>query len=85
MSSLSCRCNNGFTGNGSVCTGKTRGVILEQEPCSIMKLVHADIDECQLGMHTCDEHAGCMNTIGWFECSCNVRYTGSGINCSELQ
>ena len=49
-----------------------------------MKYVHADVDECQLGVHTCDQHAGCMNTIGWYECSCNVGYTGSGFSCSEL-
>ena len=50
-----------------------------------MTYVHADVDECQLGVHTCDQHAGCVNTIGWYECSCNVGYTGNGINCSELQ
>ena len=41
-----------------------------------------DIDECQLNLHTCDANAGCSNTIGSFNCQCNLGFTGNGFACA---
>ena len=53
-----------------------------------------DIDECQVGMRTCDANgencvtspachpdADCINTPGGFKCDCKDGYTGSGKIC----
>ena len=42
----------------------------------------ADIDECAVGLDSCDANAGCTNTDGSYECTCNSGYTGSGLSCS---
>lgn len=40
-------------------------------PCSFFFFFFlADIDECQLGMHTCGENATCTNTEGNYTCLC---------------
>jgi hypothetical protein len=41
-----------------------------------------DMDECALGVHTCD-HA-CVNTVGSFDCRCNAGYTQDGSTCVQL-
>lgn len=41
----------------------------------------ADINECRLGLHNCDVHAICTNTVGGFECSCKHGYSGDGTVC----
>jgi len=41
-----------------------------------------DIDECETNVDNCDQVNGnCSNTEGSFECTCNVGYTGDGIDC----
>ena len=35
-----------------------------------MDLVGADIDECAVGTHNCDQN--CHNNIGSFTCTCNA-------------
>nr|CAB3231610.1 C-type lectin domain family 4 member F-like [Phallusia mammillata] len=40
-----------------------------------------DIVECSTGTHDCHQHATCINTVGSFQCSCNVNYTGDGRQC----
>ena len=53
------------------------------EQCYLMLL--ADIDECFEGSDECDSHADCTNTIGNYECTCTIGYTGNGITCGQLQ
>ena len=44
---------------------------------------HTDIDECTLGLNNCDDNATCTDTEGSFFCTCNVGYTGDGVNCTS--
>lgn len=36
----------------------------------------ADLDECALGVHTCEHR--CVNTVGSFDCACNAGYARRG-------
>ncbi len=51
---------------------------------TIWYMVHifSDIDECSMDSHTCDLYATCMNTMGSYECMCNMGYEGDGFICS---
>ena len=40
-----------------------------------------DIDECQLGMHTCGENAACTNTEGNYTCTCAGNLSEPGRIC----
>ena len=44
--------------------------------------LYVDIDECTEGTDNCDDNATCTNTVGGFECTCNIGYTGNGVSCS---
>ena len=48
----------------------------------ILGLVHADINECHTGSHTCHANASCNNTVGSYDCFCNKGFSGEGVNCS---
>ena len=50
--------------------------------CSVFS--SADINECELNVHQCDHHAECTNTVGSYECHCNIGFTGNGYNCCAL-
>ena len=39
-----------------------------------------DVDEC-LEASTCDANANCTNTVGSYNCSCNLGFTGNGSIC----
>lgn len=47
---------------------------------------HADIDECELGLHTevCDEHAVCIDNEGSFTCRCVEPFFGDGRECRGM-
>jgi len=36
-----------------------------------------NIDECDVGTHTCDRNAACSDKAGSFACSCNIGYEGT--------
>ena len=38
----------------------------------------ADVDECAVGVHDCQQNANCTNTIGSFTCQCRSGYSGDG-------
>ena len=40
-----------------------------------------DIDECQLGMHTCGENTTCTNMEGNYTCMCASSLSEPGQNC----
>ena len=82
--SYTCSCKPGFSGDGLNCTGMNS---YSFDRCTrvvfTIFFVHADIDECHEGSDQCDSHADCSNTIGNYECTCTVGYTGNGITCGE--
>ena len=45
-----------------------------------------DIDECDLGVHDCDQPATCVNTPGSYRCYCPSGYLLSvvGKKCSDI-
>ena len=45
-----------------------------------------DVNECDMGTDMCDNEtvAECTNTIGSYECSCRLGFTGDGFNCSGM-
>lgn len=43
----------------------------------------SEIDECAVGLHTCDNNAICINTRGSYECTCQVGYYGDGFSCTR--
>ena len=40
-----------------------------------------DIDECSAN-DSCDQNATCKNTIGSYDCTCNIGYDGDGKTCN---
>ena len=42
----------------------------------------ADINECELDMHTCNSNANCTDTEGSFNCTCGEGFEGNGFNCT---
>ena len=49
-----------------------------------MYFISPDINECVDVMdNDCDKENGvCINTNGSYHCSCNIGYSGDGINCT---
>lgn len=47
-----------------------------------MLLTIADMDECTNACNDCHVNANCTNTVGSFNCTCKVGYTGNGRVCS---
>ena len=45
-------------------------------------VLYVDINECG-DSNNCDENAQCTNTEGSYTCSCNLGYTGDGVNCTS--
>ena len=43
-----------------------------------------DIDECQDGNNSCDINAGCSNTDGGYNCTCQHGYYGNGTICTGI-
>ena len=44
-------------------------------------IIHADVNECELGSDNCGADAEGTNTIGGFTCACNTGYHGEGETC----
>lgn len=44
----------------------------------------ADLDECTLGLDSCDTAATCTNMPGSYGCSCPTGYTGDGQTCTNV-
>ena len=45
----------------------------------------SDIDECELGTHTCNSNASCADTDGSFNCTCGEGFEGDGFICTGMQ
>ena len=90
--SYECTCKEGYTGNGTFCTGTItiiyKAFFSKQHfktytfnylTCTFC----ADVDECT-EVSPCDVNANCTNTKGSFICECSIGYTGDGKNCSSM-
>ena len=44
---------------------------------------YTDVNECDEGTDLCDSNADCTNTIGSYECTCTVGYSGNGNTCGK--
>ena len=42
---------------------------------------YIDVNECELDTHNCSTQATCTNTIGSFNCTCNIGYSRNGTSC----
>ncbi|CAK8696725.1 unnamed protein product [Clavelina lepadiformis] len=74
-------CSSGFTVSypqGTEC--------LPNGQWSITDLICEDIDECTNppNENSCDSHAQCTNSIGSFQCNCNIGYVGDGLFCELI-
>ena len=82
--SHSCSCKRGFTGNGSVCHGTHANYFFCVLKISILVFLAIDVDECEMETHVCDTNANCTNTMGSYECHCRRGWSGSGLECSDI-
>ena len=45
---------------------------------------YAEFNDCDSNdLNNCHENANCTNTEGSFICSCDLGYTGDGVNCTS--
>ncbi len=42
-----------------------------------------DVNECSEGLDTCTYNATCTNTVGGYNCSCDIGYHGDGFTCNS--
>ena len=45
---------------------------------------HVDVDECDRDLDECSINAQCTDTMGSYNCTCNIGYDGNGFNCTSL-
>ena len=44
----------------------------------------SDINECNTGLHNCDENADCSNTDGSYTCTCKPSFYDNGRKCESI-
>ena len=84
--SYSCACNAGWTGDGFTCEGIKKQFYLSFQLLNNTNLLKIcpffpDINECELDIDNCDQHATCTNTEGSYSCACNAGWRGNGSKC----
>ncbi|XP_032027597.1 pro-epidermal growth factor isoform X4 [Hylobates moloch] len=57
--------------------------ITESQQMLVAEIVVSDIDECQLGVHSCGENANCTNTEGGYTCMCAGHLSEPGLICPD--
>ncbi|XP_030653873.1 pro-epidermal growth factor isoform X4 [Nomascus leucogenys] len=57
--------------------------ITESQQMLVAEIMVSDIDECQLGVHSCRENANCTNTEGGYTCMCAGRLSEPGLICPD--
>ncbi|XP_033713337.1 pro-epidermal growth factor isoform X4 [Tursiops truncatus] len=57
--------------------------ITESQHMLVAEIMVSDIDECQLGVHTCGENAACTNTEGNYTCTCAGNSSEPGRICPD--
>ena len=83
----SCKVGFRFSGNGFSCSGQSdcntmcMWIIIRHFHIFVQTKFTTDIDECAESTDMCDPNAECTNTIGSYNCTCTVGYTGNGTSC----
>nr|XP_058922152.1 pro-epidermal growth factor isoform X5 [Kogia breviceps] len=57
--------------------------ITESQHMLVAEIMVSDIDECELGVHTCGENAACTNTEGNYTCTCADNLSEPGRTCPD--
>ena len=57
-------------------------LIYHPYPPSFHEMIFILVNECARSLHNCHSNAGCINTLGSFQCQCDSGYEGSGIVCT---
>ena len=72
-----CSCNDGFFGDGFDCT--------DSNECGDLPIVTtAGVEDPIFEGHGCHAEAACINTVGAYNCSCELGWEGDGYNCSDI-
>ncbi|ETW04863.1 hypothetical protein H310_03983 [Aphanomyces invadans] len=79
-------CANGFNPGFIATTGESEACRATTELATVVCVADPDIDECELGMHTCTEK--CWNTEGSYTCTCDdartlVAVATGGATCQQ--
>ena len=85
IGSYDCICVDGYMKNGSACLSEL--LMLHHKLTDFQALIcHIpDIDECDLETDNCHVNADCTDTIGSFQCTCSIGYSGDGVdNCTGM-
>jgi len=67
LDQAACTCPPGMSGVAAGPSGETT---------TTLSPLCTDMDECALGVHTCEQR--CVNTVGSFDCSCEAGYVRRG-------
>ena len=60
-------------------------MVLSHSQLVLFKLsLHADIDECDLGVVECGDEKECMNTDGSYLCVCETGFSQNGTLCKGM-
>ena len=43
-----------------------------------------DVNECDEETADCHSNATCSNTVGSYDCTCVLGYSGDGFNCTSM-
>ena len=87
IGSYDCECYDGYEGDGFNCSSMSQwlcvmyGCVTAYLPETIIH--HVDIDECDRGIDECSINAQCLDTMGSYNCTCNIGYDGNGFNCTS--
>ena len=82
--SYDCECLPGFMGDGFNCSSKLWNVFRSWS-LYVYVIPFSDIDECaDSALNNCSDNANCTDTIGSYECTCSLGYSGDGFLCDGM-
>ena len=80
--SYECDCISGFSGDGYNCSSKFCAIEIICKNYQSLLIYITDIDECADSLlNNCSVYANCTDTIGSYDCTCLVGFTGDGFSC----